>query len=265
MRPPCVDGRWPAVRPRAARRALARRLRASTSASAHARTRQQVRRDPPPVLGRRSDVVDRAISSRAESAARRQSTRPRRAPPRSWAAARPSAPRCRRRCAAPRGPPRPAMTTFEIACAARVPDLSEPLPARDRRDLDGRRSARPAQRRSAVAGVELRERHAARVRDALPSTTIASAAASTGSVSPAGEALAMLPPIVPRFWICDAADLARGGHEHRQPLRTSARSDQSVYVPSAPIDSTPSRTAMLPQLVEPPEVQEARAARACRS
>ena len=31
---------------------------------------------------------------------------------------------------------------------------------------------------------------------------MASATASTGSVSPAGEALATLPPSVPRFWIC---------------------------------------------------------------
>ncbi len=31
---------------------------------------------------------------------------------------------------------------------------------------------------------------------------VASAAASTGSVSPAGDPLAMLPPSVPRFWIC---------------------------------------------------------------
>ena len=38
-----------------------------------------------------------------------------------------------------------------------------------------------------------------RVASAHLSTTLASAAARTGSVSPAGDALATLPPIVPRF------------------------------------------------------------------
>ena len=37
---------------------------------------------------------------------------------------------------------------------------------------------------------------------------IASTASSTGSVSPAGEALQTLPPMVPRFWICAAPTVA---------------------------------------------------------
>jgi hypothetical protein len=43
---------------------------------------------------------------------------------------------------------------------------------------------------------------------AEPRTISAPIASSTGSVSPAGEALITLPPIVPRFWICTAPIVA---------------------------------------------------------
>jgi hypothetical protein len=50
---------------------------------------------------------------------------------------------------------------------------------------------------------------------APPTTISASSASRTGSVSPAGEAFAMLPPSVPRFWIwaapiVDAASTSAG-------------------------------------------------------
>ena len=41
-----------------------------------------------------------------------------------------------------------------------------------------------------------------------PTTSAASSASSTGSVSPAGDAFITLPPIVPRFWICAAPIVA---------------------------------------------------------
>jgi hypothetical protein len=42
----------------------------------------------------------------------------------------------------------------------------------------------------------------------LPSTSSASVASRMGSVSPAGDALAALPPSVPRFWIWAAPMVA---------------------------------------------------------
>ena len=58
----------------------------------------------------------------------------------------------------------------------------------------------------------------------LPSTISASVASSTGSVSPAGEALTMLPPIVPRFWICAAPIVAAASHQRRQVLSAQVAS-----------------------------------------
>src|ERR1700730_13712945 len=58
-----------------------------------------------------------------------------------------------------------------------------------------------------------------RVSSALRRTTTASATARTGSVSPAGEALATLPPIVPRFWICTPPISRAAAGGEGKPLR----------------------------------------------
>src|SRR5476649_580704 len=75
--------------------------------------------------------------------------------------------------------------------------------------------------------------------------TDASAAASTGSVSPAGDALATLPPRVPRFWIWTpptsrAAAASIGSHR-----RTSGELIRSRWVANAPIASMSPRTSMV--------------------
>ena len=57
----------------------------------------------------------------------------------------------------------------------------------------------------------------------------ASAAASTGSVSPAGEALAMLPPIVPRFWIC-APPISRAAATSIGSVRPHERATAMISV-----------------------------------
>ena len=54
---------------------------------------------------------------------------------------------------------------------------------------------------------------------------MASAAASTGSVSPAGDAFATLPPSVPRFWIWTPPTSRAAADEHRQPAPDERRPD----------------------------------------
>src|SRR4051812_41281125 len=73
---------------------------------------------------------------------------------------------------------------------------------------------------------------------------VASVARSTGSVSPAGEALATLPPIVPRFWICAAPIVAAASTSAGTCSRHSADRRMSVYVVSAPSRSSPRSSPM---------------------
>src|SRR3990170_4934600 len=59
-------------------------------------------------------------------------------------------------------------------------------------------------------------------------------ASSTGSVSPAGEAFAMFPPSVPRFWICTAPIVAAASTSASACSTQSGERRISVYVVSAP-------------------------------
>ena len=95
-----------------------------------------------------------------------------------------------------------------IACARRVPTLRNRT---SRRAGSGMRM-----RTTSSSGASAVSRYAgqnasagtARSPRAEPATSSASIASSTGSVSPAGEAFATLPPSVPRFWICAAPMVA---------------------------------------------------------
>ena len=64
------------------------------------------------------------------------------------------------------------------------------------------------------------------------------AAASTGSVSPAGDPFATFPPSVPRFWIC-TPPISRAARARIGRCRpTSGERMTSVYVASAPMDKS---------------------------
>ena len=76
-------------------------------------------------------------------------------------------------------------------------------------------------------------------------------------MSPAGEALAMLPPSVPRFWIwaapiVDAASTRAGRYSRQRAERRI-----SVYVVSAPRITAVAIVREAAERVEPPEVEDA--------
>ena len=73
-------------------------------------------------------------------------------------------------------------------------------------------------------------------------------------MSPAGEALAMLPPSVPRFWIWAAPIVAAASTSAGRCSRQSAERRISVYVVSAPRTSASPLDRDPAQLVEPPQV-----------
>ena len=123
------------------------------------------------------------------------------------------------------GAPTAAITILEMACAARVPDLPEPLAPSTGGDLDRHDQLVGPTHGLAVSGVKLVERHAALAGGAAQHDD-RSAAASTGRVSPAGEALAMLPPRVPRFWICIPPDSRARPRPASEAAGTSARADE---------------------------------------
>ena len=89
-----------------------------------------------------------------------------------------------------------------MALAARVPTLRNQAGPGQRRDLDRVRAARRAP--AACGGSRCKNSVTGTRRSpaALASTRVASAATRIGTASAAGEALAMLPPRVARFWIC---------------------------------------------------------------
>ena len=64
---------------------------------------------------------------------------------------------------------------------------------------------------------------------------MASTASSTGSESPAGEALQMLPPMVPRFWIWAAPIVAAASARAGSRARMTGERRSSVHVVSAPM------------------------------
>ena len=116
---------------------------ADDAASSRARLTPEAAPAGSPRRAARYSAVERtssigAISSRAGSAARRRSTRPRRARPPCGAAARPSARRCRGRSAAPR-PSRIDGRHDDLRDRLRRAraHLPEPLAALDRGNLDG--------------------------------------------------------------------------------------------------------------------------------
>ena len=102
---------------------------------------------------------------------------------------------------------------------------------------------------------------------ALPSTNSASIASRTGSVSPAGEALAAFPPSVPRFWIWAAPIVAAACDQPGEMLAAHRRAtDLGVGGQGAQDDGLAvERDAA--QRVEPPQVDDPgrRLARARRS
>ena len=79
---------------------------------------------------------------------------------------------------------------------------------------------------------------------ALRSTTTTSAAARTGSVSPAGEPFATLPPRVPRFWICTPPISRAAATSIGRRFCTSGDRLMPVKVASAPIDRTSPRISI---------------------
>ena len=110
----------------------------------------------------------------------------------------------------------PAITTLEMACAARVPTLRNHCLPSIGRDLDGDDQLVGLADRRAIAGVELARRAPGAPRACSGARPRRPPAASTGSESPAGEPFAMLPPMVPRFWICTPPISQRRRAEHRQ-------------------------------------------------
>ena len=90
----------------------------------------------------------------------------------------------------------------------------------------------------------------------LPSTSSASAASRIGSVSPAGEALAALPPNVPWFWICAAPMVAAASAREGRNSATSC--ERRIWVGRRRPDHQ--RIAIDPdaaQVVQRPQVQDA--------
>ena len=197
---------------------------------------QDARRDDAPVLGRRADVVDRVeLGGERLGGAVGGLRRRRRAledAPRSRAARigvgrhRPE----RHADVAPdaaRRPSRQASAMHDLADRLRPPraDLAEARP-RGRRAAGSGCAAAARRARARSAGRPARSRVAGddRARRAAPpSTNSASTASRTGSVSPAGEALATLPPIVPRFWIWAAPIVAAASTSAGQVLAAQRR------------------------------------------
>ena len=202
---------------------------------------EDARGDEPAVLGGRADVVDRVelggerlgravggLGRRRpalEGGLRRRGTdrrgrhRPERQP--DVASTAPDAARPSRQPS--------ARTTLLIDWARRVPTLRKrSLAAGEQRDPDaqqqlvrapGPSGGRPA--RTSAAGTVRSPR-------AEPSTNDASSASRTGSVSPAGEALATFPPSVPRFWIWAAPIVAAASTSTGRCSRQSAERRISV-------------------------------------
>ena len=167
-------------------------------------------------LGRRRPALERGLGGRR---ADRRRPRPTRAPRRT------SRPRRRR----PPSRQASAMTTLLIDWARRVPTLRKrsSRPASER-DADAQEQLVRRQRGPPVGRPEVARPGPSARRAAEPSTNDASAASRTGSVSPAGEALAMLPPSVPRFWIWAAPIVAAASTSAGRCSRQSAERRISV-------------------------------------
>ena len=205
------------------------------------------------VRGGGSDVVDR-LDGRAQrvdggiDATRGRAAGPRARPrPRATrigvAATDPSAIRTSCHVSVPRHAA--ATTTFEIACARRVPTFrnrcsrSVPSMIRIRTSSSSGPCGRPAVRGPEVGGGDLALAGLRR-----PRTSVASSASSTGSMSPAGEAFITLPPIVPRFWICAAPIVAAASTSAGRCSRQIGERRMSVYVVSAPSSTNSPRIAI---------------------
>ena len=188
----------------------------------------------PPVVGGGAHVVDRLdlVPQRV-----RRACRPSRlvgaAPSRAAsvrgarigvAATEPSASRTSRHVALGPGCQASAMTTLEIACARRVPTLRKRTDVAGQREADAQEQLVRRERRLPVGRPEFGGRHDALAGARCPSTSSASAASRIGSVSPAGEALTTLPPIVPAVLDLGRADGGRRLRQRRQELGDARRS-----------------------------------------
>ena len=122
-----------------------------------------------------------------------------------------------------------AMTTLEIAWARRVPTFRKRTSRPPASGMRTRRmSSSGASAVCAVGDPEVGSPATTRSPRAPPTTISASVASRTGSVSPAGEALAMLPPSVPRFWIWAAPIVAAASTSAGRCSRQSAERRMSV-------------------------------------
>ena len=220
---------------------------------------EQVGGDAAAILGRRANVVDRRDLGDERAPARRRAT----APAASAASVCGSADDGRRhaaeRDARGRSPATPAITTFEIACAARVPTFRNHCRPRtagisnadDELVGPAPRSGDSRCRSSRTARGASRRRSAARPPPRRP------------------RAPAACRPPATRWRRCRRA--CRGSGSARRRLRarprrasaarrrTSGERMRSVYVASAPIDRTVAAHARSSRSgVEPPEIQEPR-------
>ena len=107
-------------------------------------------------------------------------------------------------------------------------DLVEALRPLGHLDLDADDELVGAAHRPAIAGVVLTPAARAARPRAERSTTVASAAISTGTPSAAGEPFSMLPASVPRFWICTPPTWRAASTRIGSRLRTALDSMQSV-------------------------------------
>ena len=141
--------------------------------------------------------------------------------------------------------------------AARA-DLAEAhLAVGDERDPDPEDQLVVGERGLAIAGPEVGGRIVRSPRSE-PTTMTASAASSTGSVSPAGDALAMLPPSVPRFWIWAGADRGGGLDQRRDVLAARGRSGGSPCTSSGRRARARRRRWRCRAGVDRPQVDDAR-------
>ena len=76
-------------------------------------------------------------------------------------------------------------------------------------------------------------------------------------MSPAGDALTMLPPMVPRFWIWTAPMVAAASASTGRCAATSGGATQVGLGAQRADDERTRPTRDAPQLVEPPDVQQA--------
>ena len=149
-----------------------------------------------------------------------------------------------------------AITTLLIDWARRVPTLRNRTSRPVANGMRMRGRARPRRGPSAVGGPELARRDGPLAAGADERERRVEGE-QTGSVSPAGEALAAFPPSVPRFWIWAAPIVAAASTSPGRCSRQSAErrisrvGGQRAEDDRLAVDRDPA------QLVEPPQVDDA--------